>query len=75
MQLFGFTDDIFEQQDCLCYSKFKELGLSVIERFDEHKENINSHYSTLKELANNRMAVLKKNIDKITDGDTAHYSK
>ena len=45
MQLFGFTDDIFEQQDCLCYSKFKELRVNVIDKLDEHKETINNHTS------------------------------
>ena len=72
MELFGFTDDIFEQQDCLCFSKIAD---SIKEKIERRKESFNDHYSTIKELAINRMAVLKQNLNKLTDGDTAHYSE
>lgn len=62
MELFSFSEDIFEQQECMCISKIRNMKNSVITHIEERKENLNSHYETLKELAVNRMAVLKRNL-------------
>lgn len=73
MELFGFTDDIFEQQECMYLTKLKDIRKTVITQIEEQKDTINEHYNTLKDLATNRMSVLKESFEKLIDDDRAHY--